>query len=300
MISDKKALIELCTEAVEAAQLAGSYIQSQIGEFHKKSKKVAGSSLASQVVTRVDEKAQCIILDHLEKSIKKYDLGLLTEEQTDDQSRFLKSYFWCIDPLDGTLPFTEGKTGYAVSISLVSKKGDPVIGVVYIPDKDDCYMSIKGDGVMLNGESFYRDKLTFDRSLNVYLDKSLAREDYFDLMTSKLEGWCEKSGFENVSYNLNYGAVCNAIGVMNSSNGCYFKFPKKQEGGGSIWDFSSTRLFFEELGLPVADMKGNPLHLNSAKTTFMNGLGINYASDLILSSFIQELHIRLIGLFKAL
>ena len=43
------------------------------------------------------------------------------------------NYFWCIDPLDGTLPFIEGKVGYAVSIGLVSRDGTPLIGVVCDP-----------------------------------------------------------------------------------------------------------------------------------------------------------------------
>ena len=54
---------------------------------------------------------------------QKYDFGILTEETPDNGSRLVKDYFWCVDPLDGTLPFTEGTPGYSVSIALVSKSG---------------------------------------------------------------------------------------------------------------------------------------------------------------------------------
>jgi fructose-1,6-bisphosphatase/inositol monophosphatase family enzyme len=65
--------------------------------------------------------AQAAVLEVLAPTFKAYDLGLLTEELADDGSRFEKDYFWSIDPLDGTLPFTQGKPGYAVSIALVRR-----------------------------------------------------------------------------------------------------------------------------------------------------------------------------------
>ena len=54
-----------------------------------------------------------------------YDLALLTEESEDDRSCFEKDYFWCIDPLDGTLPFTRNEAGYSVSIGLVAEMVRP-------------------------------------------------------------------------------------------------------------------------------------------------------------------------------
>ncbi|MDF3128359.1 inositol monophosphatase family protein [Kiritimatiellaeota bacterium B1221] len=80
-------------------------------------------SLASAVVSELDREAQDLILTELEESVGRFDLGILAEESEDSQDRFEKEYFWCIDPLDGTLPFLEGKTGYAVSIALLSREG---------------------------------------------------------------------------------------------------------------------------------------------------------------------------------
>ena len=57
---------------------------------------------------------------------ERYDLALLTEELEDDGSRHVKDYFWCIDPIDGTLPFTQKKPGYGVSIALVARDGASV------------------------------------------------------------------------------------------------------------------------------------------------------------------------------
>lgn len=172
------------------------------------------------------EKAQEIILQHLNNSIEQYDLGLLTEEAADDSSRLEKDYFWCIDPMDGTLAFTEGRTGYAVSIALVSKSGDPLIGVVYLPDLDDVYTSIKGKESRLNNEVFKR-KAVKNNLLQVYMDRSLQSEPYFEFLKKELQKW-SKEKENKLEYHMGYGAVRNALGVLNSASTCYFKFPKKQ------------------------------------------------------------------------
>lgn len=290
MLTDKD-LYSLCKIAESAAIAAGVHIQSQFDQHYQKKQKESGDSLASQVVTEVDYKAQEIILQHLNDNIKQYDLGVLTEEAADDASRLEKDYFWCIDPMDGTLAFTEGRTGYAVSIALVSKSGDPLIGVVYLPDLDDVYTSIKGKGVRLNNKVIKRKALKNDL-LQVYIDRSLQSAPYFDFLKKELQNWTEEKE-KKLEYHVGHGAVWNAIGVLNSASACYFKFPKKQKGGGSIWDYAATRLFFEELGLIVTDSFGKALHLNDPESTFMNKTGILYATDGALFDFILKMGYQL-------
>ncbi len=278
-------LQNLCDVAREVAVSAGQFIQSQFDQEYKKEHKEGGDSLASQVVTAVDFKAQEIILEGLGESIETYDLGLLTEESADDHSRADKAYFWCIDPMDGTLPFTEHRSGYAVSIALISQSGDPEVGVVCIPDLEDIYTAVKGNGVYLNGEPFVQEQ-SDDPTIYFYMDRSFLSEPYVDSIKQAFE-----SRYPQVQYHTDFGGVRNAIGVMSSGRGCYFKFPKKRKGCGSIWDYAATRLFIEELGLHVSTADGNPLHLNRPSTTFMNETGILYATDEELATFIRGLRV---------
>ena len=106
-------LDQLLATALEAAKSAAAMIARSRPTTVQR--KVGGESLASQVLTDIDEQSQQIILDILAPSIERFDLGLLTEERDDDRSRFEKACFWCIDPLDGTLPFIDNIPGYAVS-----------------------------------------------------------------------------------------------------------------------------------------------------------------------------------------
>jgi 3'(2'), 5'-bisphosphate nucleotidase len=275
---DNNTLHTLCQSAMEASLEAGQLIQSQVNRNYIQHNKKGEYSRAFQVVTEVDFKAQEIILQHLIPGIAHHHLGLLTEEAADDQSRLQTDYFWCIDPLDGTLPFTEKRPGYAVSIALISRSGDPVIGVVSIPDEDLCYSAIKGEGIALNGKPFHLGSKD-DNSFHIYMDRSMESADYFSALKDQIQQWAETQNYNDVVYHVGFGAVRNALSVFTHKHACYFKFPRSQKGGGSIWDFAATRLMFEALGLPVSNIKGEKLSLNTPETTFMNQQGVVYATS---------------------
>ena len=109
-----------------------------------------GNTLASQVVTEVDLDSQRLILGLLEESMVGFSLGLLAEESDDNSSRFETEAFWCIDPLDGTLPFIEGAPDYSVSIALVSREGEPLVGVVRDPVEEVTYHAYRQGGTFMN------------------------------------------------------------------------------------------------------------------------------------------------------
>lgn len=268
-------LLELQQLAIDAATKAGKYILS-----HKPKSiehKDAGSSMASQVVTEVDRESQRLLVEALAPSITKYDLGLLAEEEADDGSRLVKDYFWCIDPLDGTLPFIEGRSGYAVAIALISKAGVAVLGVVYNPKEDMCYSAITGGGVMLNGETFapkQKDKETF----TIFHHRSLLKHPDCKVILQNYQHSFEEKGYQNFEYIYHGGAIMNAIWSIENKPSFYFALPKKAQGGGCIWDYAATACIFTELGYKVTDYQGNALMLNNPETIFMNASGVIYAN----------------------
>ena len=270
--SDFQILLDL---ASKAAVEAGKYIFKRSSEEIEVHRKIGGESLASQVVTEVDEKAQEIILEILNPSLKKYDLALLTEESEDDKSRFEKEYFWCIDPLDGTLPFTEGKDGYAVSIALVSESGVSKIGVVFNPVCGDLYTAIQGQGAFKNGEKIV---LKNGESLTFLHDRSFLSEPNYNEVLRDLENKAKGLNLANLSVIFHCGSVMNAMNVIDFSPAIYFKFPKIKPGGGSIWDFAASSCICSEAGVFVSDYNGNSLDLNRIDSTFMNHRGVRYSS----------------------
>ena len=276
MTLDLSIKYRLLALAKSAVQKAGIYIESKKDQAFNTSLKKENNSLASQIVTEVDQQAQEIILDILTPSMQEFELGLLTEESEDDESRFERDYFWCIDPLDGTLAFTKGEEGYAVSIALLSFTGDPVLSAVYLPYDQTLYSAIERKGLFVN-EQPYQPKIEADPYFHLYVDhpKGVARN--FEAFKMALEKWVAEELGLSVCYHEGKGAVCNAIGVLQSKQGAFIKLPKATTGGGSIWDFAATRLFFEEAGKYVANASGQSLHLNSA-STYMHDQGVVFST----------------------
>ena len=78
--------------------------------------------------------------------------GWLSEETGDDHSRLDRSLIWLVDPIDGTRDFIRGRTGWAVSVALVSA-GRPLIGILSAPARGEAWMAVAGKGAWRNGEA---------------------------------------------------------------------------------------------------------------------------------------------------
>lgn len=279
---------DLGKAAEKAASLAAIYIRSRKGQALDVESKEGGSSRASQVVTQVDRDCQEIILRVLAPSIEEYDLGLLTEESEDNQSRIEKDAFWCIDPLDGTLPFTEGRPGYAVSIALVSREGDSLLGVMHDPARNTWYLAQGGRGAWRNSDPFRSSGAGSE--LTVFADRSFETDPRYEGAIAFLQEAGKNLGYDSVAVVLEGGAVMNACWVLERAPAVYFKLPKKERGGGSLWDFAATScLFNEHATAVVSDIEGWPLKLNRPETTFMNEEGVVFASDESIARLVYEL-----------
>ena len=280
-------LQSLAETAVAAARSAGRIISQYSNQEIEVEHKDGGHTQASQVVTEVDRKAQDAILEILNPTCDEYDFALLTEESEDDHSRFQKEYFWCIDPLDGTLPFTKKEPGYSVSIALVAKCGKPQIGVVYDPVHDVLWEAAIGRGVKKNDQPWMMNSdlevltFTYDRSF----EKHPERQRVLD----ELNSYAQAIGLTKVHATQYGGAVINACHALESAPGCHFKFAKLEEGGGSIWDYAATACLFEQAGASVSDVYGDALDLNRSDSTFMNHRGAVYATDTSLASKIRAM-----------
>ncbi|HHJ16722.1 MAG TPA: inositol monophosphatase [Gammaproteobacteria bacterium] len=281
---------ELREYAVSAAKEAGAFIQASVASGIEVQHKSGGSNIAAQVVTAVDLRADAIISGALRPTCAQYDLALLTEESTDDRARLAKDAFWSVDPLDGTLAFIESRPGYSVSIGLVARDGTPLIGVVYNPVTDILYSAVRGQGAQRQGES-WRPSITSQagRPFTLVFDRGFDQRDYYEHVFAALNELVVRHGFSAVQTLEGDGAAMNAIQVLENPPGCYFKFPKPQQGGGSLWDFAATAAIFDECGAVASDFYGQPLDLNRADSSFMNHRGVLYTTNVVLAAEIQGL-----------
>lgn len=269
-------LLKLADIAIDAAKAAGKIIHQHMNDDVKAMKKEVGSSQASQVVTAVDMACEKEILSHLRPACATCDLGLLSEEIEDDNSRLEKEFFWCIDPMDGTLPFINKQPGFSVSIALVAKDGTPYIGVVFDPTTATLYHAVKGQGAFKNREPWSISKP--NNYLTYVTDRKLKDTPRAAEIECLLAEQAERLNLKEVKELTGGGSVMNAIRVLENGPACMLKFPKKEKGGGSIWDFAATACIFHELGLPATNFAGGRLDLNRKDGTFMNREGVFFSN----------------------
>lgn len=74
----------------------------------------------------------------------------LSEETADDKARTASGLIWLVDPIDGTRDFVRGRSGWAVSVALVSAER-PLIGVLVAPARGEEWVAVAGQGATLNG-----------------------------------------------------------------------------------------------------------------------------------------------------
>ncbi len=283
-------LSELTDVAIGAAAAAAEMIaQSRPSEVQHKA---GGASPASQVVTDIDRRSEALIVERLTPTLQRFELALLTEEREDDGGRLTADHFWCIDPLDGTLPFVEGAPGYSVSIALVARDGTPLIGVISDPVETTLFHAIAGGAAFRDGRPLPTDLSSDASVLSVFADRSFWSNEDHDAVVTGLEDIARDMGLDGVQIATTGGAVMNACRVLANAPACYFKFPKPA-GGGSVWDFAATACLFGAVDAVATDIDGDPLDLNRPDSTFMHHRGVLFATDESLAQRIRDLHLSL-------
>jgi 3'(2'), 5'-bisphosphate nucleotidase len=73
------------------------------------------------------------------------DIPVLSEEdcQVSFQERRQWSYYWLIDPLDGTREYIHRSDEFTVNIALIHE-GQPVLGILYLPVADSSFYTCQG------------------------------------------------------------------------------------------------------------------------------------------------------------
>lgn len=90
----------------------------------------------------------------LQLSEKWPQVAMLGEEMSADRQQAIIAEggaFWCLDPLDGTSNFAAGIPFYSISAALIAE-GQPQLGVVYDPVRDECFSAAAATGAWLNGK----------------------------------------------------------------------------------------------------------------------------------------------------
>lgn len=142
----------ILTIAKDAALAAGALMLSE----RNAPKRIQAKASDVDLVTHVDLACDALICEKISAAFPGH--LLLTEETYQKGSpifeRMKTEPCWIVDPIDGTTNYAHGFPHSAVSIAY-AEHGEPIVGVIYDPFKQELFHAVKNEGAFLNDEKIH-------------------------------------------------------------------------------------------------------------------------------------------------
>lgn len=133
-------LANIAEQAAKVAEMAGSLLKNNQVNSHEITHKGA-----VDLVTEMDLASEKLIRAELASRFP--EIAFFGEE--DGGKTWKEGLVWVVDPLDGTTNYAHNLGHYCVSISLC-KDGQPLVGAIAHPEKNDIYHCFKNGGAFKN------------------------------------------------------------------------------------------------------------------------------------------------------
>ena len=133
--------------AEQAAYAAGTHLQASRSRL---SEIVITHLAPAQVAGAIEREVTALIREVVEKHFPRHGFHAV-QTLRDEPPPLDGSPHWIVNPLDGSANYQRGYPQYAVTIALV-EAGEPQVGVVYDPCRNEFFGAIRGYGAVLNGE----------------------------------------------------------------------------------------------------------------------------------------------------
>jgi len=164
-------------------------------------------------------------------------IPLLGEEMSEQEQAAIiddGSSFWCLDPLDGTSNFAAGIPFFSISLALI-ENGQPVIGIVYDPVRDECFLASSGQAAFLNGEA-----LIVSQQLDRPLARCTATVDFKRLSTTLASRIATDPPYYS---QRSFGSVALDWAWLAAGRGQLYLHGKQK-----LWDYAAGWLILSEAG----------------------------------------------------
>jgi myo-inositol-1(or 4)-monophosphatase len=236
---------EYLQAALKTVIEAGDFLKENFGKVQDIQ---AEEKKANDLVSFVDRETEKMIRDRILKEFP--DHQFLGEELGNNKKtgRFL----WVIDPLDGTKNFLSGIDIFAISCALLYD-GEPIVGVVYNPVKNELFYATRGGGAFKNGRKIEVNRnLPLERTLfaTAFPFREKTRFDFLNEVFKRL--------YFQFSDVRRLGSA--ALDLCYVAEGIFSVF---YEYGLSIWDIAAGSLIVKEAGGVVRDFSGGSDYLKS-------------------------------------
>ena len=246
----------------------------------KNSKKLNIKNFETGPVTAADIEINELIKSTINNKYPDQQWAFLSEEdkKTNKNRIFKSKWVWIIDPLDGTKDFIKETGEFAMHLALTYEK-EIVLGIVLIPQKNQLWISIKGEGIWFENEDSLKEYPINTKNkklseLTILTSKSHVHIKFQALLEKinpkeikgmgsigyKISSILRGDGDLYISYALPegtcpqdwdmaapYGLIKEAGGYFTDINGVDLKFLKKEN--------------YDQSGLLLASMNSNHLEI---------------------------------------
>ncbi|MFN0031750.1 MAG: inositol monophosphatase family protein [Flavobacteriales bacterium] len=148
----------MTTTALQNITLEIVRISKEIGAWMKLQTSVSEQNAElkteNNLVTYVDKESERRFVAALSTLLP--EAGFVAEEGTGEKKE--NGMNWVIDPLDGTTNFVHRVPVWCTSVGLCDGN-EPIVGVIYDPNTNECYSAWKGGGAWLNDERIAVSKI---------------------------------------------------------------------------------------------------------------------------------------------
>ena len=252
---------------IKAARKAARSLLKDFGEVEHLQ---AATKSPGDFVSKADLRAEKIIREELEQARPYY--GWVGEESEEvigkDPTRR-----WIVDPLDGTSNFLHGIPHWAISIALEHKK-EVVIGVIYDPIKNECYVAEKGNGAWLN-----------EKRLRVS-----GRENMLEMLFATGIPFANKAGLSSTLQEINQlmpkcsGLRRNGAAALDLAYVAAGRLDGYWERGLNSWDVAAGILIVRESGGLVESLERDMDPISNGSIIAASNKVFNQLSDIVLRS----------------
>ena len=245
-ITKKKELLQICNHAsLVAGQAILKIYNSDFAVEHKDDK---------SPLTEADKQAHLAIVEIL----KVTDFPILSEEGRDIPYEERKNwdYFWMVDPLDGTKEFVKRNGEFTVNIALIHMQ-QAIMGIIYVPVKDELYFGAQGVGSFKVNEFSKNDGKPLDHFISNEnkLPQSIVRKYTIvgsrSHMSAETEEFIESKRQEQGEIEMiSVGSSLKLCMVAEGKAEDYPRFAPTME-----WDTAAGQAIVEAMGGKVIDYK---------------------------------------------
>jgi myo-inositol-1(or 4)-monophosphatase len=141
-----KPLADILSESSVIVRETGQWILQQSSQFSSSDIIYKGTN---DLVSFVDQQAEAKLKEGLAQIFP--EAKFIAEETSSNYEEVGNGYYWVIDPLDGTTNFLHKLPVFAVSVGLIYQK-QPILGLIYEPNRDELFTAAKGQGAHLNAK----------------------------------------------------------------------------------------------------------------------------------------------------